>query len=477
MKRINLFVLCSLLCASLGAQERIMVIADPHVLPQSVIAKEANFDDYMAKQRKMVDLSEPIWNALMDTAMKYHPDLLLIPGDLTRDGEPEAHALVSNSLAQLAQAGIPSIVVPGNHDKTDWFTPSAQEPIEGLTVLSFYDGVDVNWLAQQADAAITKGNTVIAMTHRQLVDHFDGKSTLEPSARLTNADAVRDCLMAHGVHLVLTGHFHVNSISTWRDSITGDSLVELSTGSPITYPCPYRWLTLSPDRSQISVQTEYLTAVDTIKDLYTYSRDWMVEHTENMIPTLAVRAWNKVDSKWDSSIAPMLKKVGLNDITINYIHDNLMPSTDKARIDITRRHLGDAAVNLYLFHSEANEFEYPEKGQELADAVYTGMNGIIDECFGIMAQMVAPMKVMAVEMAKGPVQSLVEDMTQRDSERYANITDDLHPVLTIGVPQQHEDIDQVPEDTLRPAYKLLRHGQLIIRHNNRLYNAQGIRLQ
>lgn len=454
-----------------------MVIADPHVLPQSVIATEANFDDYMAKQRKMVDLSEPIWNALMDTAMKYHPDLLLIPGDLTRDGEPEAHALVSNSLAQLAQAGIPSIVVPGNHDKTDWFTPSAQEPIEGLTVLSFYDGVDVNWLAQQADAAITKGNTVIAMTHRQLVDHFDGKSTLEPSARLTNADAVRDCLMAHGVHLVLTGHFHVNSISTWRDSITGDSLVELSTGSPITYPCPYRWLTLSPDRSQISVQTEYLTAVDTIKDLYTYSRDWMVEHTANMIPTLAVRAWNKVDSKWDSSIAPMLKKVGLSDITINYIHYNLMPSTDEARIDITRRHLGDAAVNLYLFHSEANEFEYPEKGQELADAVYTGMNGIIDECFGIMAQMVAPMKVMAVEMAKGPVQSLVEDMTQRDSERYANITDDLHPVLTIGVPQQHEDIDQVPEDTLRPAYKLLRHGQLIIRHNNRLYNAQGIRLQ
>ena len=454
-----------------------MVIADPHVLPQSVIETEANFDEYMAKQRKMVDLSEPIWNALMDTAMKYHPDLLLIPGDLTRDGEPEAHALVSNSLAQLAQAGIPSIVVPGNHDKTDWFTPSAQEPIEGLTVLAFYDGVDVKWLVEQADAAIAKGNTVIAMTHRQLVDHFDGKSTLEPSARLTNADAVRDCLMAHGVHLVLTGHFHVNSISTWRDSITGDSLVELSTGSPITYPCPYRWLTLSPDRSQISVQTEYLTAVDTIKDLYTYSRDWMVEHTENMIPTLAVRAWNKVDSKWDSSIAPMLKKVGLSDITINYIHNNLMPSTDEARIDITRRHLGDAAVNLYLFHSEANEFEYPEKGQELADAVYTGMNGIIDECFGIMAQMVAPMKVMAVEMAKGPVQSLVEDMTQRDSERYANITDDLHPVLTIGVPQQHEDIDQVLEDTLRPAYKLLHHGQLIIRHNNRLYNAQGIRLQ
>ena len=47
----------------------------------------------MTKQRKMLDLSEPIWYALMDTAMKYRPDLLLIPGDLTRDGEPEAHAV------------------------------------------------------------------------------------------------------------------------------------------------------------------------------------------------------------------------------------------------------------------------------------------------------------------------------------------------------------------------------------------------
>ena len=477
MKRINLFVLCSLLFVSLCAQERIMVIADPHVLPQSVIETEAKFDEYMAKQRKMVDLSEPIWNALMDTARKYRPDLLLIPGDLTRDGEPEAHKLVSDSLQALAQAGIPSIVIPGNHDKTDWFTPSAQEPIEGLTVLAFYDGVDVKWLVEQADAAIAKGNTVIAMTHRQLVDHFDGKSTLEPSARLTNADAVRDSLMAHGVHLVLTGHFHVNSISTWRDSITGDSLVELSTGSPITYPCPYRWLTLSPDRSQISVQTDYLTALNNIPDLYAYSRDWMAEHTENMIPTLAVRAWNKVDSKWDSSIAPMLKKVGLSDITINYIHYNLMPTTDEQRIDITRRYLGNAAVNLYLFHSEANEFERPERGQELADSVYAGMEGIINECFGIMAQLVAPMKVMAIEMAKGPVQSLVEDMTQRDSELYANITDDLHPVLTIGIPQTHEAIDPVTANPSPLTVKYLRDGQLIILHDSRLYNAQGIRLQ
>ena len=47
MKRINLFVLFSLLFASLSAQERIMVISDPHVIPQTEIDKQVDFDKYM----------------------------------------------------------------------------------------------------------------------------------------------------------------------------------------------------------------------------------------------------------------------------------------------------------------------------------------------------------------------------------------------------------------------------------------------
>ena len=50
------------------AQDRIMVIADPHVYPQALIAQDtATFNAYMKGQRKMVDLSEPIWHALIDT--------------------------------------------------------------------------------------------------------------------------------------------------------------------------------------------------------------------------------------------------------------------------------------------------------------------------------------------------------------------------------------------------------------------------
>ena len=99
------------------AQERIMVIADPHVLPQSLIAEGSEeFDAMMAKQRKMLDLSEAAWHAMMDTAMKYQPSLLLIPGDLTKDSEKAAHELVASSLRALEEANIKTFVIPGNHD-------------------------------------------------------------------------------------------------------------------------------------------------------------------------------------------------------------------------------------------------------------------------------------------------------------------------------------------------------------------------
>ena len=286
------------------AQERIMVVADPHVLPQSLITEGSEaFDTMMVKQRKMLDLSEAAWIAMMDTAMKYQPSLLLIPGDLTKDSEKASHELVANSLRVLEEANIKTFVIPGNHDiggnayryegtqkipvdnlpDEEWEStyswiydsvvakdPSSHsyvaEPLEGLSILGI-DGAHntagtgwlsdetLAWILAQADSACAKGNTIIAMCHWQILEHFDRQATLESACRLENADVIRDSLMHHGVRLLLTGHFHVNGITTFRDTtgLTNDSIVEITTGSPITYPCPYRWLTLSEDRTQVQV--------------------------------------------------------------------------------------------------------------------------------------------------------------------------------------------------------------------------------
>ena len=184
------------------SEQRIMVIADPHVYPLTAIAQEADFDAYMAKQRKMVDLSEPIWHALVDTAFKYHPDLLLIPGDMARDGEQAAHDTVVAALNRLQQAGIRTLVIPGNHDLpgANWETLYADtyenavkdpnshsyavSPLQGVTVIGI-DGSNgkagtgnlssqtLSFILAQADSAVAKGHTIIAMSHWQILEHFD----------------------------------------------------------------------------------------------------------------------------------------------------------------------------------------------------------------------------------------------------------------------------------------------------------------
>lgn len=456
-------------------QERIMVIADPHVLPQTLIEADTSFDTYMQKQRKMLHLSEEIWYALMDTAMKYRPDLVLIPGDLTRQAEPEAHALVVASLEQLTEVGIPSLVIPGNHDieidstweKTYRLTYErviakdpeshsyAAEPLDGITVIGI-DGTHgtasvgslsastLQWILQQADAANEKGNTIIAMCHWQLLEHIDKQSRLESSCRLKDANAVRDSLMNHGVHLVLTGHFHVNGITTRHDSIGGnDSIVEITTGSPITYPCPYRWLTLSHDRKQVTVETDYLRSIPSQPDLMTYSREWMREHARNMLPQMSLRLWNRVDD------GKKIIEQQFGKTTADRLVNNCIPKTDSAKMALVDKYMGSTAVDLYLLHSDANEPEHPE-ADSLANEVYNGMALMINEVLDadplLKVVLLMPMTIFAQTMAQAPVQSLVEDVTQWGSID-ANRTDDLHLTLLVGKGKSEESILHVAPDT------------------------------
>ena len=499
MKRyIFIVILCSLCFVYSKAQDRIMVIADPHVYPQALIAQDtATFNAYMKGQRKMVDLSEPIWHALIDTALAKQPSLVLIPGDLTRDGENESHAIVKAGLDTLRAHGIRTLVIPGNHDLPDanWESlyfgandvymkdPNshsyATQPLQGLTVIGI-DGSDGNagtgklspstlaWILARADEAVAQGRTIIAMAHWQILEHFDKQGELESSCRLANADAIRDSLMTHGIHLVLTGHFHVNGGTTYRNEQTLDSLVEITTGSPITYPCPYRWLTFSEDKSTMTVQTDFLMAVDTIADLYTYSRNWMTEHAQNMIPALALRAWNKVENNWDKVESALSK------IFMGWMSEHLyaaLPQTDEEKIDLVQRHFGNAAINLYLFHSEANEFERPEMGQAMADSLYNGMDGMMGEVFADYIEMIPVFKVLAKSMAEEPVQSLVEDKTQWKSKLYADVTDDLHPTLVINAPQIFTGIENQQSNI--NYRKFLKNGQLYIQVGDIFYTIDG----
>ena len=458
------------------AQERVMVIADPHVLASSLVEEGAAMDKMMAGQRKMLDLSEVGFTALVDTALLHKPALVLIPGDLTKDSEVASHDVVVEQLSRLQSAGINTLVIPGNHDiggkafayrggesvpveslsDSEWESKYAMvyeqalakdpnshsyvaEPLRGVTVL----GIDAShddsegylsdetlaWVLAQADEANAKGNMILAMCHWQVLEHVDdGGMITDISARLQAADMIRDELMAHGVHMLLTGHVHVNSISTYRDTIAviGDSIVEISTGSPITYPCPYRWLTIASDRSTVEVSTAMLSALPEQDDLTTYSREWMKEHIEIMMPSLSVRLYDKAASVMEKRVEDMLKNVPMGSMLISAFKKGL-PQTDEEKYALVNKHLASTIVDLYLLHSIANEPQHAE-ADSLAQAMYTGIGAMIHELTdAVLKSFVALQEEMItnIQNANRPaIQSLVEDRTHW-ATLYSDLTDDL----------------------------------------------------
>lgn len=488
------------------AQKRVMVIADPHVVPQSIIDKEPDFDAKLQKQRKMLDLSEPIWHALLDTALKHKPDLVLIPGDLTRDGEAVSHDTVSAGIHRLEAAGIRTLVIPGNHDLPgeNWETlysgtfdaainsvkdagshSFVAEPFDGITVIGI-DGSDGNasigklsaatqqWILDQADAAVAKGNLIITMAHWQILEHFDQVGTLEAASRFNNADALRNKLMHHGVNLVLTGHFHVNGITIFRDTtgVTNDSLVEITTGSPITFPCPYRWMTISEDRKSIAITTDYIKSLGVHDDFTTYSRDWMHEHTANLIPGLARKFWGKILDSWATEIVPELKK---NPATAMFIPsiEKALPQDEATQVAITQKHIGEPAINMYLFYSEASEARHPTEGEAVANALYSGMIAMLTEIFDNNSWLGEFFFAIAKPYIQKPVESLVQDETLHGT-KHADVTDDLDLILGDkgSVPT---GVESVEGDALR-AVKFIHNGQLYIRKGNQIYTPQGQRI-
>lgn len=475
-EKIVLWVFLVVFSSMTFAQERVMVIADPHVLASSLVEEGAAMDKMMAGQRKMLDLSEVAFTALVDTALLHKPALVLIPGDLTKDSEVASHDVVVEQLSRLQSAGINTLVIPGNHDiggkafayrggesvpveslsDSEWESKYAMvyeqalakdpnshsyvaEPLRGVTVL----GIDAShddgegylsdetlaWVLAQADEANAKGNMILAMCHWQVLEHVDdGGMITDISARLQAADTIRDELMAHGVHMLLTGHVHVNSISTYRDTIAviGDSIVEISTGSPITYPCPYRWLTIASDRSTVEVSTAMLSALPEQDDLTTYSREWMKEHIEIMMPSLSVRLYDKAASVMEKRVEDMLKNVPMGSMLISAFKKSL-PQTDEEKYALVNKHMASTIVDLYLLHSIANEPQHAE-ADSLAQAMYTGIGAMIHELTdAVLKSFVALQEEMItnIQNANRPaIQSLVEDRTHW-ATLYSDLTDDL----------------------------------------------------
>lgn len=81
------------LAAESGTEETLKIasLSDTHYLSPTLIKDTEDFTTHLNSDRKMFAESDAFVNALLDTIKKDDPDVLLISGDLTKDGEKEGH--------------------------------------------------------------------------------------------------------------------------------------------------------------------------------------------------------------------------------------------------------------------------------------------------------------------------------------------------------------------------------------------------
>lgn len=306
--KICMMALALMMAMATWAQTNIVVLSDTHVMGPGLLVNDgAAWQNELAYDRKLLDYSQEVFDVLMETMLSEKPDMVLITGDLTKDGELLSHQYVVGQLNRLREAGIKTFVIPGNHDfgskhalifdgdqsskaevvSREQFTELYRnhgygaesmrdetslsyccEPVDGLLLIGLDSGKDgrleestLQWACQQAAQAQQQGKYVLAMMHHALLPHFNAEDQMLPSSVVQNYETVRNRLADAGVQVVLTGHIHISDIAKDYNADLTRSIYDISTGSVISYPCDYRRLTLSEDRAQLSVSTNRITTL------------------------------------------------------------------------------------------------------------------------------------------------------------------------------------------------------------------------
>ena len=494
----NKIVLCVFIslwsiCAWSNNDKVIYIATDIHVMDSSLVINEGSaMTNYLAQDRKMLSQSTEAFQAIIDSAINHKADVLLICGDLTKDGEKIGHERVSRMLGKALQAGIKTFVIPGNHDirnpfanyfDGDKISPAegitaedfasiyhdfgygadhlrdphslsyVYEPVPGLTLLaidasqyekntyiahgdtrdeSIVGGAikpnTLDWLLAQADEAKGKGNQVIAMMHQQLIDHADKLEEIDKTTTIENGDSIAQLMMEHGIHVVFTGHTHWSDASTTWNSNHTNSLTDITTGSTIAYPAHYRVVTVSDDCSRLAIDTYRITSLPSQPDYTQFGRQFFENGTEAMTHTLARTYWPTIEPTMKAYCHEM--NLGFASVTFN------LPTSPGDFANLAYKYLESFLKEAWLTVQEGNEHDqdaYERLSKELRKGVYKIFGKIIENDTYILGKPMARSEARDLVMRKATpmLMSLLEDLTHVGTEN-EDRTDDLHLNIDLG---------------------------------------------
>ncbi|MEH2169171.1 MAG: metallophosphoesterase [Nostoc sp.] len=329
---------------------RFAVVSDLHLaLPHTIWDHPSRFH--------LVEVSISAFKSVLEHLTQLDLDFLLLPGDLTQHGEPENHAWLQQCLAQLP---FPVYVIPGNHDVPVlladrqsiafadfpyYYTKFGYEDprqiyyihqllpgvkLIGLNSNSFndrgeqvgcLDAKQLRWLEEVLAASVD--DLVLVMVHHNVVEHLPNQSNHPLANRymLSNSAELLQLLRHYGVKLVFTGHLHVQDIAY------SDGVYDITTGSLVSYPHPYRVLEFHRDnqgKESLQILSHRVESVPEFPDLQQSSRQWMGDRSFPFLIKLLTHSPLNLPLSQAKELAPGLRDfwatIADGDAVLDYPH-------------------------------------------------------------------------------------------------------------------------------------------------------------
>ena len=251
---------------------------------------------------------EELTEAFMREMIEKKPDVLVLSGDLTFNGEEKSHQDLAKKLRRMTDAGIRVLVIPGNHDLNNSMAASfhgtGYRPEPGITGAQFAEiyskfgyeqavsrdtaslsyvaqvtpvlrilMLDVNgtntpgrisrktvqWAEQQLKAAADGGCRVLTVSHQNILAH---NSVFTEGFMIGNSDVLQTMYERYGVICNLSGHMHIQHIAKSRGGLT-----EIVTSSLAVSPNQYGILQLAGRQAKYHTERTDVSAYARIKGL------------------------------------------------------------------------------------------------------------------------------------------------------------------------------------------------------------------
>lgn len=351
------------------------LLTDTHYFEESLGASGKAYEEYMKTEAFYLKESSAINKAVFQKLKEdKETELIIIPGDLSKDGEYESHKSLIKELNDLKECGKKIFVLTAGHDfnetgrgyKNDKFVGSKGTEFKELYNLyyefGFKDAISLheetlsyiaeiapeirllalncdskreckglidenllNWAKEQLDKAKEEKAYVIAMCHYPVIPSvpvFD----LVGDAHVKNWREIASFLADNGVELVLTGHMHIQSINEFVTE-KGNKLIDICTATTVGTPGKYRKIEIDK-KGKMDVKSIEVTGFDIPDDFSSCEEffDWRFKYSvKNKINKLFTGGTGivKILKKFGGSVLNSIKLKTLAKLLIIKIDDSL----------------------------------------------------------------------------------------------------------------------------------------------------------